>query len=148
MIISSLKAIFNRDLKRLADEINTYKSDYALWVTEKGIPNSAGNLCIHLIGNLKTYVGRELGKIDYERNRELEFSSKDTSRFELLRQLDETTKIVNTSLDGLDDEDLLNDYPLIVFEDKMSTGYFLIHLTTHLGYHLGQINYHRRMLDT
>ncbi|WP_421943124.1 DUF1572 family protein [Pedobacter sp.] len=147
MIISSLKAIFNRDLKRLADEINTYKSEHVLWVTEKGISNSAGNLCLHLIGNLKTYIGLVLGKVDYERNRELEFSLKDIPRFELLRQLDETIKTVNTSLDGLDDEDLLDDYPLIVFEDKMSTGYFLIHLTTHLSYHLGQINYHRRMLD-
>ncbi|MDB5021552.1 MAG: hypothetical protein JWQ28_2679 [Pedobacter sp.] len=147
MLINSLKAIFNRDLHRLRDEIDTYRSENALWIVDTGIENSAGNLCLHLIGNLNTYIGKEIGNVDYVRNRALEFSLKDIPKSELLRQLDETISIVNTSLDKLTEEDLTSDFPVLVFEEKMSIGYFLLHLTTHLSYHVGQINYHRRLLD-
>ncbi len=146
-MISSLKSIFNRDLHRLRNEIELYTSDNALWVVKTGIANSSGNLCLHLIGNLKTYIGREIGKVDYLRNRELEFSLKDICKSELLEKIDETILIVSSSLDKLTEEDLSDEYPLIVFDDKMSIGYFLVHLTTHLSYHLGQINYHRRLLE-
>lgn len=43
---------------------------------------------------------------------------------------------------------LQQEYPILVFESKTSTEFFLIHLSTHLAYHLGQINYHRRLLDS
>ena len=147
MLISSLKTIFNRDLHRLRNEIDLYKRENTLWVVETDIANSSGNLCLHLIGNLNTYIGKEIGKADYVRNRELEFSLKDIPKAELLKKLDETIAIVNSSLNRLTEEELINDYPVIVFEEKMSIGYFLLHLTTHLSYHLGQINYHRRLLD-
>jgi hypothetical protein len=147
MITTSLKSIFNRDLQLLRTEIGLYKNEDAIWSVETGIANSSGNLCLHLIGNLKTYVGKEIGNIDYVRNRPLEFSLKDIPKSELIKGIDETITIVNSSIERLTDEDLSNDYPVIVFEEKMSIGYFLIHLTTHLTYHLGQINYHRRLLD-
>jgi hypothetical protein len=147
MIITSLKSIFNRDLHLLRTEIGLYKSEDALWSVETGIANSSGNLCLHLIGNLKTYIGKEIGNVDYVRNRPLEFSLKAIPKVELIKRINETIWIVNSSLDKLTDEDLSNDYPVIVFTEKMSIGYFLIHLTTHLTYHLGQINYHRRLLD-
>lgn len=147
MLISSLKSIFYRDLHRLRNEISLYKSEHTLWIVDSGISNSAGNLCLHLIGNLNTYIGKEIGHVDYVRNRELEFSLKNLSKSELLRQIDETIAIVASALNQLKEEELPDEYPLMVFEEKMSIGYFLVHLTTHLTYHLGQINYHRRLLD-
>lgn len=147
MAIETLKALFTRDLNRLRKEIELYNNENNLWRVEKNIANSAGNLCLHLIGNLNTYIGNEIGKIDYVRNRELEFSLKNIPRKELLHQIDKTIEVIIKSFDKLDESILKNEYPILVFEEKTSTEYYLFHLTTHLSYHLGQINYHRRLID-
>lgn len=147
MIIQTLKILFRRDLDQLKRELEQYRNESTIWQIEKGIANSAGNLCLHLIGNLNTYIGGELGKTGYVRNRELEFSQKDVPRTELLAKIDATIHVVDASLDTVTGAQLEEEYPMLVFEKKTSTGYFLVHLSTHLGYHLGQINYHRRLLD-
>ncbi|WP_223608417.1 DinB family protein [Chryseobacterium sp. OSA05B] len=147
MIIESLKSLYNRDLNKLKTEIESYRNESSIWKTDQNIANSAGNLCLHLVGNLNTYLGAELGKTGYIRNRELEFSLKDIPRTELIEKVAATTAMVDDVLSQLNAEVLEKEYPLVVFEDKMTTGYFLIHLITHLDYHLGQINYHRRLLD-
>lgn len=147
MLIDTLKSLFERDLKKLKSEIELYKSEKNLWLTEMDINNSAGNLCLHLVGNLNLFIGAQLGKTSYIRYRELEFSSKDISRTELVKKIDETIKMVNNTLNNLTAEQMANEYPILVFEQKTSTEYFLVHLSTHLAYHLGQINYHRRLLD-
>ena len=147
MIIETLKILFTRDLNKLRKEIELYNNENNLWAVEKNIANSAGNLCLHLVGNLNTYIGKEIGKTKYERNRALEFSLKKNPRVELLKKIDETILIVNNSLQKLTQEDLLKEYPIIVFDKATSTEYLLVHLATHLTYHLGQINYHRRLLD-
>jgi Protein of unknown function (DUF1572) len=147
MIIETVSKIFKRDLEKLKQEINLYKDETKLWVIEEGIANSAGNLCLHLIGNLNTYIGAEIGKTGYIRHRELEFSLKDISKNELVERIESTITTVDSSLDLVEDGELEKEYPLLVFAEKTSTGYLLIHLAVHLGYHLGQINYHRRMLD-
>ena len=147
MIIETLKILFARDLRLLRKEIELYSNENNLWRVEKNIANSAGNLCLHLIGNLNTYIGKEIGKTGYIRNRELEFSLTDVPKAELLKKVDETILIVKSSLDNLTEEELLKEYPIMVFDTATSTEYLLVHLSTHLTYHLGQINYHRRLLD-
>jgi hypothetical protein len=147
MLIETLKTIFARDLNKLKNEISLYKNEEKLWVTDKNISNSAGNLCLHLIGNLNTYIGAEIGNTNYVRHRPLEFSLKNIPRAELISNIESTMQVADASLDKLRDEDLMLEYPVLVFEEKTSTAFFLVHLATHLGYHLGQINYHRRLLD-
>lgn len=147
MLIETLIALYRRDLNRLKREIEFYQNENAIWHIEKGIANSAGNLCLHLIGNLNTYIGAELGKTNYIRQRELEFSVKDIPRAELIQKIEETIIMVDTSLGKLTDEEIKREYPILVFEHKTTTAYLLVHLAIHLTYHLGQINYHRRLLD-
>ncbi|MCM0666103.1 DinB family protein [Flavobacterium tyrosinilyticum] len=147
MSIQTLKTLFNRDLNKLKFEIESYEFEKQIWVIDKNISNSAGNLCLHLIGNLNTYIGAEIGKTGYVRNRPLEFSLKDIPRPELISKIEDTIEVINKSLDSLTEKDLEQIYAQIVFEKEMTTGFFLIHLSTHLAYHLGQINYHRRLLD-
>jgi hypothetical protein len=147
MSIKTLNILFSRDLHTLKKEIELYQDERKIWHTERNIANSAGNLCLHLIGNLNTFIGKEFGGINYVRNREHEFSLKNIPRSELLTRVEETTRIVENALARLTDEDLKKEYPVLVFDKKTSTEYFLTHLTTHLAYHLGQINYHRRLLD-
>jgi uncharacterized damage-inducible protein DinB len=146
-MIESLKSLYNRDLNKLKFEIESYNSEESIWEIDKNISNSAGNLCLHLVGNLNTYIGAELGKTGYIRNRELEFSLKNIPRKELIEKVKSTMKTIDSTLDKLSQEDLEKDYPTEVLGYKMTTGYFLIHLLSHLDYHLGQINYHRRLLD-
>lgn len=148
MVVNILKTLFNRDLTKLKSEIELYENENKIWFIEKGITNSAGNLTLHLIGNLNTYIGAEIGKTNYIRNRALEFSQKDISKKELIKSIEETIIMIENALDKVTEEDLKKEYPVLVFDKKTSTEYFLIHLSTHLAYHLGQINYHRRMIDT
>lgn len=148
MLIENLKALFNRDLNQLKTEIESYQNESDIWTIQKGIANSVGNLCLHLVGNLNTYIGAEFGKTGYVRNRPLEFSLKNIPRAELLSKIEETIIVVDNALDNISEEELKKEYPLLVFENKTSTEFMLIHLTTHLAYHLGQINYHRRLLET
>ena len=147
MLTQTLIWLFNRDLNKLKFEIESYKTESNLWVIDKGILNSAGNLCLHLIGNLNTYIGATLGQSGYVRNRELEFSLKNIPQQALVKKIEDTILVLNKTLEVLTENDLNAEYPLVVFEDKMTTEFFLVHLTTHLTYHLGQINYHRRLLD-
>ncbi len=147
MLVKVLSSIFERDLAKVKLEIEQYRDENKIWIIDKGILNSAGNLCLHLIGNLNTYIGKELGGTNYVRNRDLEFSQKDVSRTELVRQVESTVIVVKNSLEKLTRDDLEKTYPVKVFENAMTTEYFLVHLSAHLAYHLGQINYHRRLLD-
>lgn len=147
MLIETLRSLFARDLTKLRAEIELYQREENIWKTEGLIANSAGNLCLHLVGNLNTYIGKETGHTGYVRNRDLEFSLKDMPRKELLGKIDETIRVVETSLASITEADLAKEFPVLVFEEKTSTEYLLVHLATHLTYHLGQINYHRRLID-
>ncbi|WP_312297437.1 DinB family protein [Chryseobacterium sp.] len=147
MITESLRSLYNRDLNKLKTEIEAYQKEENLWKTDKNISNSAGNLCLHLIGNLNHFIGAQLGNTSYIRHRELEFSLKDIPQAELIEKVEATIAMIDSVLPQLSEDDLKKEYPLVVFESKMTTDYFLIHLVAHLDYHLGQINYHRRLLD-
>lgn len=150
MLIQTLKELFDRDLNKLKTEIKSYRDEANLWLVDGEIPNSGGNLALHLVGNLKHFIGAVLGGSDYVRERDLEFSSRATPRAELLQMINETMADVASGLDAVTPDQLDAEYPIAVFADRaepMTTEWFLIHLATHLSYHLGQINYHRRMLD-
>ena len=147
MLTQTLKTLFRRDLEQLKRELELYQHEDRIWHVEKNITNSAGNLCLHLVGNLNTFIGAELGNTRYVRHRELEFSLKDVPRSELLTNVDETIAVIENALDGLTPAQLALNYPREVLGRIMTTEFFLVHLATHLMYHLGQINYHRRLLD-
>jgi uncharacterized damage-inducible protein DinB len=143
----TLQSLFTRDLTKLKTEIEAYRNEEAIWKTDKHISNSAGNLALHLVGNLSHFVGAVLGNSGYIRNRDLEFSLKDVPKEELIRKIEQATETVGLTLQALSAEDLEKEFPGEPLGYKMTTAYFLIHLFGHLSYHLGQINYHRRMLD-
>lgn len=147
MITASLRSLYQRDLNKLKTEIEAYQKEENLWKIDKNISNSTGNLCLHLIGNLNHFIGAHLGNTGYVRHRDLEFSLKNIPKAELIERIEATTAVVDSVLSQLPETEMEKEYPLVVFEDTMTTGYFLIHLLSHLDYHLGQINYHRRLLD-
>lgn len=147
MLIKSLKLLFERDLEKLKQEVESYSSEDKLWVVDKNISNSGGNLCLHLLGNLNTYIGTAIGNTGYIRQRELEFSQKNIARSLLLESIEETKKMIQSTLNSITEEKLQEIYPKEIRDEGDTVSHFLIHLESHLNYHLGQINYHRRLLD-
>lgn len=148
MLVHTLSLLFERDLNTLKQELSLYEDESKLWLIQGEISNSAGHLALHLIGNLNHFIGAVLGNSGYVRQRDLEFSSKNIPVAELYIAIDDTITVIHKTLQGLTEDDLKKDYTLKVFKDVgvMSTAYFLMHLTMHLSYHLGQVNYHRRLL--
>ena len=144
--LPELAGIFQKQLEQLEKEIELYQEEF-LWAIKPGVTNSGGNLALHLVGNLNHFVGAILGNTGYVRNRENEFNAKNLSSAELIGIIQETRKMVIDVLNNFPDTGLEHEYPIIVFDKPMSVQYFLIHLSSHLGYHLGQINYIRRMLQ-
>lgn len=147
MLTKNLIKLFNRDLTKLKEEIQLYKTESNLWITDKLVSNSAGNLVLHLVGNLNHFIGASIGNTGYVRQRGLEFSLKDVPIDELIKQINDTIIVVENTLSSLTQSDLDKEYEKNPFKEKMTTEYFLLHLSMHLAYHLGQINYHRRLLD-
>jgi len=144
---TSLIELFIRDLNKLNDEILAYPDEYSLWEVDAKIKNSGGNLAIHIIGNLNHFIGAHLGSTNYIRQRDKEFNVKNVPRELIIDHIKDIKNILNEVLSSLNKEVLSRNYPFEVFGKPMSTEYFLIHLYGHLNYHLGQINYHRRLLS-
>ena len=147
MMIAILPGLFERELNKLKEEINLYNKESDLWQVKGQVSNCAGNLCLHLVGNLNHFIGSVLGNTGYIRKRDDEFELKDISRVELVKSIDLVIVTVNTTLSRLSDDDMKQIFPLEKHGEKVTTGYMLLHLLTHLHYHLGQVNYHRRMID-
>ncbi len=139
---SELISLFTRDLRRVAQEIAAFPTDESLWQTAPGVTNSAGNLALHLEGNLREYIGRQLGGIAYTRQRPLEFSSTGLTRAEVAARIDAVRETVIPTLATADLDAL---FPENVLGQPLTTGQFVLHLLGHLNYHLGQIDYLRRM---
>ena len=75
-MIETLSQLFLRDLDKLKTEITSFKDEKKIWEISGDIKNSAGNLCLHLCGNLQHFIGAVLGNSGYVRNRDAEFSRK------------------------------------------------------------------------
>jgi Protein of unknown function (DUF1572) len=141
-----LIALFKRDLEKLVLELEAYTDESKLWARAGEVKNPAGNLVLHLHGNLNHFVGKTLGHLEFMRDREAEFSRSGVPRAELIEMVRQTSAMLEKVLPSLSDADLAATYPLEVLGYPMTTGYFLIHLYGHLNWHLGQVNYHRRLV--
>ncbi|HZY80980.1 MAG TPA: DUF1572 family protein [Cyclobacteriaceae bacterium] len=142
--LKSLNEILLRDLDKLQKEIEQYPDEESIWVIKGDIKNSAGTLVLHLCGNLQHYIGVGLGKSDYKRDRDKEFSARNVSRADLIKEIGRTKEAVKSALGKVTPDILETEYPLPVFDYAMTVQHFMIHLAAHFGYHLGQVNYHRR----
>jgi Protein of unknown function (DUF1572) len=145
--MNSYKQLYIKNLDSLSKEISSYKNEENIWKLTDGINNTPGNLCLHLCGNLNHFFGAVIGKTGYVRQRDMEFSKKNVSREELLKGIEETKKVMEKVLDNLKTDDLNSPYPNNTFGENQTIGTVIALLIFHLGYHLGQINYHRRLID-
>ena len=138
---------YQRYLNQLSKEVQLFKSDAALWEVRGDITNSAGNLTLHLVGNLQHFLGASLHNTGYVRQREAEFSTKSLSKIDLVQQVEETATMVQAMFESMGDADLHAEYPHAFGGEKGSVLDYLLRFLWHLSYHIGQINYLRRVLD-
>ena len=146
MLLQSVAAILDRDLRALRREVEAYPDERGLWQEVPGISNVAGTLVLHLAGNLQHYLGARLGQTGYVRDRPAEFARRDVPRLELLREIEAARAAVKAALSGAVAPDPDAEFPEPIGGKRVGTGDYLVHLTTHFAYHLGQVDYHRRVV--
>lgn len=141
------KTLFIRELEKLAKQIRSFRLESNIWLVKGDVKNTSGNLCLHLVGNLNNYIGHKLGGTDYIRDRVFEFEGKGVSREDLILMIEDAKRMITLTFDSLDKDSLDSIYPEEVLGYEMSSRYFITHLLSHFSYHLGQIDYLRRMID-
>jgi uncharacterized damage-inducible protein DinB len=146
MLVSTVAAIVDRELRTVRRELEAYPDEHLLWQTVPGIPNSGGTLALHLAGNLQHYIGALLGHTGYVRDRPAEFARRNVPRAELLDEVETARSVVVSVLVRLRDEDLPKQFPEILGDVRVDTEEYLVHLLVHLAYHLGQLDTHRRLV--
>jgi hypothetical protein len=143
---SDIATILVRELEGFSREVSMFPDDVSLWATVPGISNSAGNLALHVAGNLRHFIGAFLGGDAYVRNRETEFACRSGTREEVISELQRTAEIVRKTLGEFPENRLGEDFPELLMGMRIRTGLFLLHLCAHAGFHLGQAGYLRRIV--
>lgn len=146
MSTADLSRLITRELASLRDELLAYPDEQSIWAVPKGLPNSAGNLALHLVGNLRFFIGTQLGATGFVRDRDAEFGKKGVPRAEVVKSIETAADEVTRTLATLDAAELAKPFPVEVGGHRINTGLFLQHLASHLAYHLGQVDYHRRIV--
>lgn len=148
MRAATFDRLIRRDLASVRREVEAYPTDDELWIAPPGVSNSTGVLVRHLCGNLRHYVGAVLGQSGYVRTRDAEFQAPPVSRADLLALIAATEREITPVLASLTDEQLAGDFPEPQNGRIFEGPDYMTHLVMHLGYHLGQIDYHRRLLTS
>ena len=147
MLNSELANFYERDLRKLIEEVNLFRNEENLWRTQGSVKNSSGNLVLHIIGGLNHLIGATLAQTVYVRNRDQEFISKGMERKYLVAQLEQLIAMIRKTVNVLTAEEMEAEYPIFFDKPKASVSYVLVQLLLHLNYHLGQVNYLRRILE-
>lgn len=147
MLNSTLANFYERDIRKLIEEVNLFRNEEDLWQTRGSVKNSGGNLVLHIVGGLNHLIGATLAHTGYVRNRDQEFIRKEVERKELVAQLEFLIPMINETLSALTLEDIEAEYPIFFDYPKATTSYVLLQLLLHLNYHLGQVNYLRRIFE-
>jgi DinB family protein len=140
----NLAILLQRELAGFERELGLFPDDESVWRTAPGLPNAAGNLALHVAGNLQHFVGAVLGRTGYVRNRELEFGRRSGPRGDILAELRAASGVVDSVLRALPPERLDGAFPEPVDGLRLRTDRFLMHLCSHAAFHLGQAGYVRR----
>ncbi|HKI95370.1 MAG TPA: DinB family protein [Gemmatimonadales bacterium] len=148
MLTSYILQIMMRDLRTLEREVRAYPDDASLWEAGDGLPNSGGTLAIHLAGNLRHFVGAVLGRSGYVRDRDEEFGARGLTREQVVERLEAAIADLEAAGERVTDDMLEQPYPIALRDMTFATGDFLLHLIAHSGYHIGQVDYHRRALTS
>ena len=144
MFIESIHRIMIRELQGLKSELLAYQNEGDIWRSVPGLPNTAGTIGLHVAGCLQHFVGAQLGDSGFVRDREAEFSRRDVSVAEIVGELDQTIAALDETFARLEEAAMERPFPQEIAGVRPTVGEYLVHLLSHLAYHLGQVDYHRR----
>src|SRR5690349_7184689 len=147
MLNTVLASFYERDLRKLIEELRLFKNEENVWKTHGTVKNSSGNLALHIVGGLNYLIGTTLAQTEYVRNRDQEFIRKDVPRAELVADLEKLIPLINRTLSSLTPEQMEGEFPIFFDKPKTTISYVLVQLLAHLNYHLGQVNYLRRVME-
>jgi len=142
----AIAATISRELRALERELNAYATEEQVWALPPGLPNSGGTLALHAAGNLQHFIGAVLGGSMYVRDRDAEFQRRGVPRVELVEGLRRADEVVKDTLGRLDPRTFSESFPMPVANRRLLTSDFMLHLVTHLAYHVGQVDFHRRIV--
>ena len=146
MLRSAVTTVMLRELGAVRRSIEAYPDDQSPWAERPGLPNAGGTLALHIAGNLRHFVGLGLGGVAYVRDRDAEFSRRGVTRAAIVAELDAAREALERGMAATTDAMLADPYPEPIAGRRVSTGDFLVHLAAHLAWHLGQLDYHRRVV--
>lgn len=146
MFIEHIHHIMVRELRGMKNELLAYEDEGDIRRSVPGLPNTAGTIALHVAGNLQHFVGAQLGKSGYVRDRDAEFGRREVSVAEIVDELDKTIAALDATFARLEEKAMDRPFPQEIAGVRPTVGEFLVHLVAHLAYHLGQIDYHRRCI--
>ena len=146
MFIEHIHHIMVRELRGMKNEFLAYQDEGDIRRSVPGLPNTAGTIALHVAGNLQHFVGAQLGKSGYVRDRDAEFGRREVSVAEIVDELDKTIAALDATFARLEEKAMDRPFPQEIAGVRPTVGEFLVHLVAHLAYHLGQIDYHRRCI--
>ena len=135
-----------RDVNAVRRELEAYPDEASVWALPPGVANSGGTLALHIAGNLQHFFGAVLGGGGYKRDRAAEFSSRNVLRSAVIVELEAAIVAIGLGMSKVSEAPLAEEFPEAIAGHRVVTGEWLIHLVSHTGYHLGQIDYHRRLV--
>jgi uncharacterized damage-inducible protein DinB len=153
MFITMTLHLLDNELEKIQKAL-TRISDEALWEKQREGTNSIGNLCLHLAGNEYHNIVNSIGGYPYIRERSAEFEAEGgLTCHELAAHLTEVRKKSREVLTALTENDLYREVSIEYPPDAGISSYnrkimeLLYHVTTHYGYHCGQIVYMTRLVQ-
>jgi uncharacterized damage-inducible protein DinB len=115
-------------------------SEEEIWWRPNSASNSAGNLVLHLCGNVRQWIISGLGGVEDRRERDREFSERGPiPRQVLVTQLRRTVRDACRVLAQLSDDSLSRKYKIQGYHVTGLDAAFTV--ADHFGYHTGQIIY-------
>jgi uncharacterized damage-inducible protein DinB len=138
---SRITKVFPAQIRAAVDTLG----EEQLWWRPNEESNSVGNIVLHLTGSLNHFLNRNLGGIEYARDREAEFAERRTiPKAEVMAMFDDMVARAERTFDGLTSERLNDPSPepkmhAVVLED-------LLGILSHIANHAGQIVWIAKML--
>ena len=138
-LASSQRLLAKQSLPRIVKCLHQL-SEEEIWWRPNSSSNSAGNLVLHLCGNVRQWIISGLGEAEYRRQRDREFAERGPiPRKVLVTQLRRTIRDACQVLARLSEDSLSRRYVIQGFHVTGLDAAFGV--TEHFGYHTGQIIY-------
>ena len=116
-------------------------SNSQFWQKPFPFGNSFGHLVLHLTGNLNYYIGAQMAKTGYVRDRAREFNDPNPpSKEEALKGFDEAVAMVQKTIHSQSEDDWSREYSAVGTSAQNRLA-IIVQCAAHMQHHVGQMIY-------